>query len=42
LGLAIAKAMVDTYRGEISVQSQTAQGTTMTVRLPQNSTRSAA
>lgn len=34
LGLSICKAIVDTAGGEISITSQPAQGTTVTVRLP--------
>lgn len=34
LGLAVVKRCVDTYKGEITVTSQEALGTTFTVRLP--------
>lgn len=34
LGLAIVKACVDLHRGEIAIDSQPEQGTTVTVRLP--------
>ncbi|MBL8850805.1 MAG: ATP-binding protein, partial [Planctomycetaceae bacterium] len=34
LGLAIARAIIEKHRGEISVMSQTGAGTTFIVRLP--------